>query len=301
MKVHIFVATALVAMLAACGGGGGGDSGGSPSPTPSPTAIACPDGSSATSAATCPAVSAPSGAQPTTTGTVKVSFTGTLASATAVLWKGAVGGTPVAGTSSLSSDLKVVTFTPTVRIAYGDQQYNMVITGTDSVGRTVQTTTSFSPGPMVCANNEVWSNPATFVSAYQACLAPIGVQTLMDPVIHKMTDTSCTFTVGSPLSAACKLYAANGTLMFANTSITVNGKAMVWIGWFGQDGSSNLALLDAATLAVVAKTTLGNPLVWMIGNPTGVNIDVRVGTVLRNEQVTLVGAELVVTCRVNCS
>jgi len=298
MKVWTFCAAVVAAALAACGGGGGG---GSTSGTSNPTSVACPDGSSATSAAACPAVSTPSGAQSTAIGTVKVSFTGTLASATAVLWKGAVGGTPVAGVSSLSSDLKIVMFTPTVRIAYGDQQYTLVITGTDSVGRTVQTTLSFSPGPMVCANNEVWSNPATFVSAYQACLAPIGVQTLLDPVIHKMTDTSCTFTVGSPLSAACKLYAANGTLMFANTSITVNGKAMVWIGWFGNDGSSNLALVDAATLAVVAKTVLTSPLVWMIGNPTGVNIDVRVGTVLRNEQVTVNGSELVVSCRVNCS
>ena len=297
MNVRRFCAAILAAALAACGGGGGG---GSTSGT-STTSVACPDGSSATSAATCPAVSAPNGAQSTTVGTIKVSFTGTLASATAVLWKGAVGGTPVAGASSLSSDLKIVTFTPTVRIAYGDQQYTLVVTGTDSIGRTVQTTSSFSPGPMVCANNEVWSNPATFVSAYQACVAPIAVQTKMDPVIHKMTDTSCTLTVGAPLSAACKLYASNGTLMFANTGVTVGGKAMVWIAWFGQDGSSNLALVDAATLAVAASTVLANPLVWMIGNPTGVNIDVRVGAVLRNEQVTLTGTTLVVTCRVNCS
>lgn len=296
MKVRILAAVILTAAVAACGGGGGGTTSG----TSNSTSVTCPDGSSATSAATCPAVSAPTGAQSGTNG-ITVTFTGALTNATAVLWKGAVGGTQVAGTSSMSADLKIVKFVPTVRIAYGDQQYNLVITGTDSVGRTVQTTTSFSPGPMVCANNEVWSNPATFVSAYQACVAPIGVQTLMDPVIHKMTDTSCTLTVGSPLSAACKLYAANGTLMFANTSITVNAKAMVWVGWFGQDGSSNLALLDASTLAVVGKTTLAYPLVWMIGNPTGVNIDVRVGTVLRNEQVTLNGSELVVTCRVNCT
>lgn len=298
MKVANLVTVVLTVVLAACGGGGGGgDSEGSPSPTP--VSITCPDGSSATSAAICPTVAASGGAQSAPGGTT-VAFSGTLANATGVLWKGDVAGTPVAGTSSLATDMKTVKFTPTVRLAHG-QTYTFVVTGIDSVGRTFETTASFALGPLGCADNAIWSNPATFVPAYPGCVAPIGEQTKMDTVVHAMTDASCVMAVGSPLSAACKLYAANGTLMFADTSITVNGQAMVWIGWFGQDGSSNLALVDAAILAVVAKTVLANPLVSMIGNPTGVNIRVRVGTVLRTEQVTINGSELVVTCRVNCS
>lgn len=295
MKVHL-IAAVLVVVLGACGGGGGGgDSGGSPSPAP--TSVTCPDGTSATSAATCPTVAASGGAQSALDGTT-VSFSGTLASATGVLWKGAVDGTPVAGTSSLATDMKTVKFTPTVRLAYG-QTYTLVVTGIDSVGRTVQTTTTFVHGPMVCANNAVWSNPAAYVPAYPGCVAPIGEQTKMDTVVHAMTDASCVMTVGSSLSAACKLYAANGTLMFANTGVTVGGKATVLVAYYAQGGQSQLALLDAATLSVINTIGFSNQLVWIIGNSTGAAIATNVGGKERREQMTY-GSTFGFACYAGC-
>lgn len=291
------VVAVLVATLAACGGGGGGgDSGGSPSPTPA--SITCPDGSSATSAATCPTVAASGGAQSALDGTT-VSFSGTLASATGVLWKGAVDGTPVAGTSSLATDMKTVKFTPTVRLAHG-QTYTFVVTGIDSVGRTVQTTTTFVHGPMVCANNAVWSNPAAYVPAYDACVAPLGVQTLMNSAANTMTDTSCVFVVGQPMSATCKAYAANGTLMFANTGVTVGGKATVLVVYYAQGGQSQLALLDATTLSVINTIGFSNQLVWINGNPTGAAIATNVGGKERREQMTYNGSTFVFACYAGC-
>ena len=179
---------------------------------------------------------------------VKLSGTVDPAKSTAAIWLGATpSGQQIAGTSALAPNDKDLSFASTVRLASG-QTYTFVATATDSVGRPVSLKMIFGTEPMSCANNAIWSNPATFSPALADCVAPIGVQTLMNVAINSMSDTSCALTVGAPLSAACKAYAANGTLVFANTSIVVNNGAALWVAYFGKDGSSNLALIDA-TLA----------------------------------------------------
>jgi len=123
----------------------------------------------------------------------------------------------------------------------------------------------------------------------------------MDPALNTMADTSCVITIGTPLTAACKTYMANGTMLMADTDVLVNGHKAVWMAYFAKDGSSNLVLLDAITMAPVGKMVLPNPLVWIIGNPLGVDTDLSVGGLLRNMQVSWNGSDLVLKCQLNCS
>jgi hypothetical protein len=206
----------------------------------------------------------------------------------------------VVGSSwTIAAGNKDLTFKPVVRLAYG-QTVTVTITAKDTLGRAVAVTFTFSTSTMTCSSNAVWSNPAVLSSTLNGCVAPIGVQALTNVATNTMSDTSCVFVANAVMTAGCKAYAANGTLLFANTSIIVQNDPQVWIAYFGVDGSSNLVLLDVTTQKVVGKMILSSPLVWIIGNPTGASIDLRVGTVLRNYQAKWDGAAIALTCQVNC-
>lgn len=311
---NLVFAVILTAAMAGCGGGGGGGESGSvtPTPTPSnptptPTVITCPNGSVSTSVATCPAVTADVSALEGTTQSptlfnqgLMLQFNGSLKpNETVVTWKQSGVGIEILVTTTITNNITSITVTPSIRLAYGAAQ-TITVTGTDALGRAVNVTLTFTTSAMTCTSNDVWSNPATFKDAYQACLAPIGVQTLMNTVINKMTDTSCAFTAGVALSPACKAAAANGTVMFAETAVVVLNNPTVWIAYFGADGSSNLVLLDAVTQKVVGTTVLPGPLAWIIGNPTGAAIALTVGGVTKRYQASWNGSAIALTCTVNC-
>lgn len=318
MKINRLSAAFVAALiLSACGGGGGGDSSPAPVvpvvvtpptpvvPTPIVVTVTCPNGSTIASATDCPAV-----------GTAPIALQGAVMSPTALdqgvtlQFNGALNPTTISvvlkqqdvvwgSTWTIAGGNKDVTFKPTVRLAYG-QSYIVLLTATDTIGRAVSVTFSFSTSAMVCTSNSVWSNPAVFSVVGQDCVAPVGVQALVTPSLNTMTDTSCTPTVGIPLTAACKAYLGNGTILLADTSIFVNNHNMVWMAYIGLDTKSNLVLLDTTTMAPIGTTALSGPLAWLIGNPTGVNVDVTIGGLLRNEQITWNGASFTVTCHSNC-
>jgi hypothetical protein len=205
-----------------------------------------------------------------------VPFDGALTSATATLWQGAVGGTAVSGIASLVGG-NTVAFAPTVRPASG-QPFVLAITATDTLGRAVTANVSFTTSAMVCTNTTIWSNPATFSTAYQDCVADVGVQTLISQS-NALQDTSCVVTVGTPLSAACRAYMANGTMALANTSLVVNGHSTLWMAYIGTDKVSTLVLLDAnapTSLVPLGMLALPSALAWIIGNPTGASINIGV-------------------------
>ena len=159
---------------------------------------------------------------------------------------------------------------------------------------------------MVCADNAIWSNPANFSPVYQDCVADIGVQTLVNP-FNTLQDNTCNITLGTPLSAECKAYFANGTMVLSNTSTVVNGHSTVWMSYVGTDDVSNIVLLDAndqSNLVPVGTMTLPSSLVWVIGNPTGARIAVStsVAGVTRIEQVawSASASALAAKCLRNC-
>lgn len=302
MKGLNLCAVILTAVLGACGGGGGGDSG--DASTATPTSVTCPSGSPAATASACMAVTANVSALQGSTQNptlfnqgVTLQFNGALdPSQTVVTWK--QGTANVVTAVKFAAGNRDMTVTPSMHLAFGSTQ-TLTISAVDSVGRPVTVNLSFVTAPMVCANNAIWGNPATFVPAYDACVAPIGVQTLMNGAANTMTDTSCVFVVGQPMSAACKAYAANGTLMFANTGVTVGGKATVLVAYYAQGGQSQLALLDATTLSVINTIGFSNSLVWINGNPAGAAIATNVGGTQRREQMTY-GSTFVFACYAGC-
>lgn len=314
---------ALIALaaLAGCGGGGGGDTSGQQAQAPgqpasSPTGgggsggnqATCPDGSPLVKAADCPALkivsSTPSaGATADPVALAKgmtFTFSGTLspASVKVELLQGPL---TVTGSVSVSADNKTITFVPTMRPAYSQATVNAVITAVDSAGNSANTNVVFGTQAMSCTDNARWSNPALYVPLVQDCVAPIGVQAVLDTAYNKMTDTSCTVTAGQKLSATCQAYLANGTFALTNTgTVIASGNAPVWGAWFGNDGSSNLMVLDSATLNVVATTVLPNPLAWGIGNPLGIDTGLTVGGVTQNTQVSWDGTTIVLKCQSHC-
>ncbi|GEM_PF-2957041 len=279
---NLCAAITVAVFLSACGGGGGGGSDSSSVGPTNPVMVTCPNGTQAATAAACPVITADVSALQGTTQSptlfnqgITFQFSGSLdPSKTSVAWK--QGDEAVAETVAFAAGNKDMTVTPSMHLAYGVTE-TLIITTADSVGRPVNVNFSFKTSPMSCADNAVWSNPATFSTSVQDCVAPIGVQALMNPVMNTMTDTSCALTVGASLSAACKAYAANGTLVFAQTGVTVNSAAMLWFAYFDKAGGSNLALVDAMTQKVVGVTVLPGPLASIIGNPTGAAI--QLGTV----------------------
>jgi hypothetical protein len=113
-----------------------------------------------------------------------------------------------------------------------------------------------------------------FTAAYQDCVAPIGVQTIVDQSFNALQDNSCIIVIGAPLSASCKDYMANGTMTLANTSVVAlpTGHATLWAVYVGLDKVNNLVLLDVndpANPVAIATMATPAPLSWMIGNPTG--------------------------------
>ena len=231
-----------------------------------------------------------------------------ITTANVVLWKGVVGtGTKVAGAASLAANNKDLTYAAVQYLANGSS-YTLDINVTDSLGRPVHLTIPFTTTPMICADNAIWSNPANFSPAYQDCVADIGVQTLVDKSYNTLQDNTCSINVSSPLTAECKAYLANGTMLLSNTSIVANGHSTMWDSFIGTDGVSNIVLLDTGTAGapiVIGKLALPSDLVWIIGNPTGASIDIvtSVNGVLRNEQVTwnASSSTITVTCKTNCT
>lgn len=295
-NIRAAVMAAVVALLlSACGGGGGG---GDPSPAPTAVPVAaagptCPNGSPipATGSSACPAVGVATGntlqdgsvVSPSVT-PLAVSFNGGLSSAAVVLWQGAVGGTSIDGTTALSgsgpavNSGNIVTFAPTVRLAFG-QPFVLVITAKDTLGRNVSVIITFTTPAMSCTNSAIWSNPAVFAVVLQDCVAGVGIQAFITP-FNTLQDNSCTLTNGAPLSAACKAYLANGTFLLAATSMVVNSHTAIWMAYIGLDGKSNIVLFDANDLTAmipVGTMVLPVPLVWVIGNPTGESIAINTG------------------------
>jgi hypothetical protein len=219
------------------------------------------------------------------------------------LWLGVADtGVAVAGNPALSADGKTVTYTPVQRPAFG-QTYTLVAKVKDSIGRSVESSVPFTTAAMVCVDSAVWSNPANFSSAYQNCVAPIGVQVKIDQAYNKMQDDTCTMALDSPLSAACQAYLANETIMLANTSIAANSHLVTWAAYVGTDGKSNLVLLDTndpanPTPAPVASLALPSPLAWLIGNTTGASVRTADG---KTSRASLDATNhIVLTCLVGC-
>lgn len=311
-----FLAALVLFVLSACGGGGG-DSSPAPTvpvvvvtptpvtPTPVVVTVTCPNGATVATAVDCPAVgTGPIALQgsvmsPTTLDQgVTLQFNGAL-NPSSVVVSMKQGNFVLGSSSTLGGGDKDLTFKSTMRAGYG-QAVTVVITATDTLGRTVSVTISFTMSAMVCSSNAIWSNPATFSTVYQDCVAPIGVQALVTPSLNTMTDTSCVPTVGVPLSASCRAYMANGTMLLADTSVIVQNNPTVWMAYIGMDTKSNMVLLDTTTMAPIGTMVSPNSLVWEIGNTTGVNVDVIISGLLRNEQITWGGAALAVTCHTNC-
>lgn len=313
---------ALAAALSGCGGGGGGgDAAQAPAqPASSPTGggtggsqtqVTCPDGSTAASNDKCPAVkivsstpAAGSTADPAMilAKGITVNLSGTIDATKSVTVKLLQGPLAVAGTVTLGSDNKSLTWVPTMRPAYTQGSVNLIITAIDIAGQGVNVNFTFGTQAMSCTDNTRWSNPAGYVPLVQNCVAPIGVQAILDSAYNKMTDTSCTVTVGQVLSAACQAYLANGTFALTNTgTVIASGHAPVWGAWFGADGSSNLMVLDSSNLNVVATMTLPKSLLWEIGNPTGDDTGLSFNGLTQNMQFSWDGTKIASKCQSNCS
>lgn len=296
-SVRMVVAVLALASLAGCGGGGGGgDSGPVSAAPPTPTASVCPTGVAAPGGDTSKCEAIGPAATPMLTNLdpvavlvkgLSLSFNGTIdptsvTSGNVKLWLGPDGtGMQVAGTPTLSSDGKTVTFTPTQRPAYG-ALYTLVANVKDTAGHSSGWTAPFTMAVMQCNNitgistlaQTTWSNPATYKPVYQDCVAPIGVQVKIDQVYNKMQDDTCAMTLGQPLTAACKEYLANGTVVLAETSIVVNSNLVTWAFFNDTKGGSQLYLLDtndpsnASPTPVIWKTLQG-AIKYITGNPTG--------------------------------
>ncbi|MCR4341988.1 MAG: hypothetical protein NUW01_19090 [Gemmatimonadaceae bacterium] len=310
--VRGFAAAVMVALLAACGGGGSGGS--SSEQSPAPVVKFCPDEATpipAKGTTFCPFVNI---SAPSTLGSVDpqtflqgltVQFDGGLDPGSimknVVLWEGAVDtGTSVAGTTSLAAGNRDLTFVPTQRLAYG-QSFVLVMNLTDSVGRPVSSTIPFTTTAMVCADNAVWSNPATFSDVYRDCVADVGIQTQVDPTFNTVQDDTCVVTVGTPLTSACKAYMANGTMLLANTSIVVGGHAVMWAVYSGTDKSDNFVLLDvndSSNPVPVATFVSPAPLKNITGNATGMFARTTDG---KGSQLTVNSSSNIVwTCVLGC-
>ena len=326
-KVRLLAASAALAaalMLSGCGGGGGGGGGTGDVPA-APSVIAtatCPNGSPvpATGTKDCPIVGLATGfilpaVDPRTStvdprasnGEIAIPpaiFSGKIdpSSTVVTLWLGASNtGTAVAGKESIAAD-GTITLAPVQWMAYG-QAYILVIDAKDSVGRLVHLEIPFTTITMVCANSAIWSNPANFSKVYKDCVADIGVQTQINPLYNTLQDDTCIMTIGTPLTAACKAYMANGTMMLANTSIVVNGHAVLWDVYLGTDGVSNAVLLDINDPTnPIPISTFVSPasivFIWDIGNLDGLFIHTGDG---KGSQLTVDPNQKVVpTCKVNC-
>lgn len=322
LNVRLYAIILIALLVSACGGGGGGG-GDAPAPAAVVTSVdtrKCPDGGPIPQAGT----SACAVVVTSVVDLVKIdrvvlkqqgvtfAFSGTIDPATVnldniVLKKGDVNGVPVVGSSvALAADGKHATYIP-LQIPAANQPYVITLAFKDTVGREVTTNTGFTTPPMVCADNAIWSNPATFSTMYQDCVADIGVQTLVNASFNTLQDDTCTITLSTPLTSACKAYMANGTMILSNTSVVVVGHATIWMAYIGMDAKSNTVLLDAndpKNLVPVGTLVLPSSLVSITGNPSGesIRIETSVAGVIKTEQVTwnAGSSTLAVTCLKNC-
>lgn len=326
-----FPVVALAATLAACGGGGG-DSPTSVNPpvqnppvvtppvqnppvvTPPVTAVVCPDISTATSAAQCPAVIADVTALQGTTqdpalfgqGLV-IQFNGALdTSKTVVTWTQGDLVMPSSFTTSITNGVTRLTPVTQVRIGYGSIE-TITVAGVDSVGRPVHLTLTFNTTQMSCTSNAKWSNPANLSSTFHNCATPVGEQALFDPVLNtRQPGDGCTFTPGLAMSAECMSISANGTLVLNDTSVIVENNPVEWIGYnSGTPGNltGTIVLVDKTTMKVVGTKQLNGQIFWTIGNPYGeaVRYQVIQAGHASTFQARWDGAAIVTTCVANCT
>lgn len=281
--VNLCAASLAALVLAACGGGGGDSTVAPPVSPPSPppsASVTCPDGTSAATAAACPAVTATTSVAAGATVDpsvlnqgLTVKFSGTISpsgSSNTFLQAGAA----LSGTATPNATNNAVTFLPSIRAGYGmSDEFMMDIN--DALGRPIHVDVKFATSAMSCANNAVWSNPATFSAALGSCVAPVGVQTILDKVNNRMQDTSCTLSTGAKVPDGCAKYATNGTFVFSDTTMPVQDhSSVVWMVYFGSAGQGSIALVDKATLVVISRTSVSPNIGWIIGNPTGAAIQI---------------------------
>lgn len=292
MKSISFVATLVVAVplfLSGCGGGGGGG-GDAPAAAVNPVVtVTCPNGASAATASACPVVGT---IAPVTLSSVTprqfvqgltIQFNGaidpsSLTSKNIVLQQGT--GPVLTTTASLAAGNRDLTIVATQILANG-QSFSLQLTLYDSLGRPVQLSAQFTTAAMVCSDNAIWSNPATFAAVLQDCVAGVGVQAKITPAFNKLQDNSCTLTVGVPLSAACHAYLANGTFLLAATSMLVNNNhTALWAVFNGLDDKGQVVALDIndnANPIVVAVLALPSAITSITGNPGGAFIRTAAG------------------------
>lgn len=310
--VNVIFTSSFLLVLAACGGGGGGSS--DAATTPPDTAasspaqqVLCPDQkTSAAKAADCPATTL----LPVDLKAIAlVSPEEAMLKGYAFIASGTIAESGFHATVTqghgkwtlpvyfeLGPDKRTVNVILKERPAYGTE-LSIVFDALDSVGNPVTSATSLSSTPaMVCADNSKWSNPASFNTAIQDCVAPIGVQALITD-FNVMSDRTCELEVEKTLSSACQLYFANGTISVMDTGTVLSGgHSAWWTGFVGGDGVSYLALIDQTTSFPVAALKLSDKLSWLIGNPRGVTIRVGAQTLLASWD----GAKIALSCLVGC-
>lgn len=274
-------AAVMLALVTACGGGGGSDTTAVTPPVVNPpgASVNCPDGTAAASADKCALVTASFSIQSGATvdlnsvnNGVVVTFSGAMQQSPGTI-DFSQGSGLLFGFPHWNSTNTAFTWVPSVRAGFG-QTDKLSGDLNDKLGRPVHFEVPFTTSAMSCTNNAVWSNPASYSTAAQDCVAPVGVQVVLDSVNNKMQDASCTFTVGAAVTADCQKYAANGTLTLADTSIVVANDPVVWVAYYGQNGASNLVLVDKTTFKVVGSMQLPGTLTWYYGNPTGAAVHV---------------------------
>lgn len=307
-----FATLAISLSLVACGGGG--DGGSNPNPggggTGGGSTITCPNGAQAASAANCAVIGIGSssiadgatGVNPTSLmNGVVVTLNGAVNPATMNMWLyqglfrvrptgSAVNSMVIAGVNNMQ-----FTLTPVVRPAFGNQ-YSLFVAGTDSVGRPFNFVINFTTMAMLCNDSSIWvSAPASFSVAIGDCLAEEGQQVKLSSM-NKQQDNSCVFTAGTAISQPCLAYFFNGTMLAVKTGTVVNGNhPAVWAGYTGFDGASYIALFDSTNMQLVAVTKTQYPLLWMIGNPSGVNTNLSANGVACDFQFAPSGSTIVAT------
>lgn len=285
MKKSVFLSAAVLVAVALSGcGGGGSDSVAVTTPpvtTPPPpsASVACPDGTSAATAAQCAAVTATvsiaaaASVDPAVLNKgLTVQFTGAIKPASGSLGL-TQGGAVLPSTVTVNAANTVVTLVPSFRAGFGQQ---MELTGdvNDALGRPIHVGVKFSTGARSCSNNALWSNPATFSATVGDCVAPKGVQATVDSMgVNKMQDSSCTFAVLAPLAVECQKYVKNATIVFSDTDNPVQDHpSVVWGIVYGSFGNGIGVLFDKTTMSVISRVVLPPNVEWIIGNPTGAAI-----------------------------
>lgn len=162
------------------------------------------------------------------------------------------------------------------------------------------------PGEGYWVNVSTCTEPQVWIASAKACVYPIGTQAT--GISQLPADGTCTITTGTALSQACKAYIAKGTITLEKTNVVVNGHPTVWMVFNNPVGRGTLVLVDASNLASLVPLStieLASSLVWGIGNPTGININLNTATagVYKNLQVlwNAVSSTFTTVCYRNCN